>query len=464
MRPMTKEQERIVRWTNQTGAPTPKQIAYAKRHCFEGEILESRGTHFCTACKHVWKDTPTDEREMKCPHCGKTLQIYNRHRKIKRLNYYVVMTTRNKMQVLAWYLVTRVVSQTCDDFKFKHVGTEWIKQDGKFFSVELPRFTMTYRCDQWIHNADMALRKTSTFARYIAPSAVYVARVLPVLKRNGWKAHKLESCIDTLIINLLKSKEFESYFKIGHYGVCYDWLCQDCDYRRGIGDKPRLSADQRVMVKLANRKHVVFDTKNKWIDYKDYLKDLQTLNQDIHNPSILFPDNFQEVHQQVSQRALAKRARERVRDRREREIRDMQQKEKRAEVAEWLAQYAACFGDMQLQCCKFTIRPLVSRGDFILEADRMHHCIETYYGKRNTLLLSIEHNGKKCETAEINLLGTGRLVQCRGVCNQPSDYHNEIVGILNDFMPEFERRFNKPFKQQTLPVPISHYQHYSIAI
>ena len=142
----------------------------------------------------------------------------------------------------------------------------------------------------------------------------------------------------------------------------------------------------------------------------------------------------------------------------------MQQKEKRAEVAEWLAQYAACFGDMQLQCCKFTIRPLVSRGDFILEADRMHHCIETYYGKRNTLLLSIEHNGKKCETAEINLLGTGRLVQCRGVCNQPSDYHNEIVGILNDFMPEFERRFNKPFKQQTLPVPISHYQHYSIAI
>lgn len=466
MIPRTKEQERIVKWTNVFDGPTPKQAAYARRHCFDDEILESRGRCLCTACKHTWHIKDTSENKLKCPHCGKNLNVTHHKQKAKWYNYFTVITTKANMQVISWYLVKRTVSKTEDDFEFAHVGSEWVREDGKRFSVELPRFTMCWRKDQWIYGSEMELRRCSMFARYLAASATYYVRILPKLKRNGWKKIDQFTGYETEVMrNLLGNKDFESWFKVGHYGVCWDWMRRESNHYNYWSTKAQMQSNELTLIKLANRKHVVFDTKDKWLDYLDYLKDLEYMQQDIHNPQILFPQDFQTAHQRLAERANRKRQREEEIRQRERNIELMKiQAERDKKKQAWIAKYTQCFGGMAFSKGDFTIVPLISMSDFQAEAAHMHHCIVTYYGKANTLLLSIEHDGKKCETAEINLLGMGEIIQCRGVNNQSSDYHDEIVKILNGYMAEFVKRFNKSVVKPTLPVPASYYRQFQIAI
>lgn len=465
MKPRTKEEEKIVRWTNKHGNITPKQMAYAKKHCFSENILESRGTCLCTACKHTWHVDNCQDYEMTCPHCGKSLKVVHHSRKGVRTAYFSVVTTQSNMQVIKWFLATRTVSKTEDEIKLNHVGSEWIRKDGKYRSVELERFTMTYRKDSWCFGNPMELRRNSLFARYLTATATYYVKVLPILKRNGWKRNGVfEGDDGVLMHNLLSNKAFESWYKIGHYGVCADWLRRMCNYSRGFSYAPVMSEDELTLIKLANRRHVVFKTSDMWKDYTDYLSDLQYMQQDIHNPSILFPKNFQEAHQRLSERVRAKRDRENERAARDGQRQNMLRLSRAPEKQRWLTKYAACFSDMTLTQGNFTIKPLITTDDFSKEAAHMHHCIMSYYGTPNTLLLSIERDGKKCETAEVNLLGTGEIIQCRGVNNCYTDYHQDILNILKDCMKEFIRRINKPIVQPTLPVPMSFYKPFQIAI
>lgn len=467
MKPRNKEQEQIVKWTNDFDGPTPKQAAYATRHCFNDGILESGGNCLCTACKHTWHIKDISADKLKCPHCGKTFDVVHHKRKQKTYNYFTVLTTKANMQVVSWYLVKRTVSKTEDDFEFAHVGSEWIREDGKCYSVELPRYTMCWRKDQWIFGEEMELRKRSMFARYLTSSASYNVRVLPKLKRNGWAKTTQFAGYETEVMrNLLSNKNFESWFKVGHYGVCWDWMHREYNYNNYWAAKPTMKPNELTMIKLANRKHIVFDTQDKWCDYLDYMKDLEYMQQDIHNPQILLPENFQEMHMHWHERAQRRHEREQARQREQWAIEDMQRKAERDKLAkQWIIKYTNGFSDMQLINGNFTILPLITMDDFKCEASHMHHCIASYYGKQDTLLLSIEHDGKKCETAEINLLGKGTIIQCRGVNNQSSDYHNEIIKMLRSSMDVFLKRYKKCTSTNiNLPVPVSYYRQFSIAI
>lgn len=469
MKPKTIEQERVVKWTNLYGDLTSKQAAYAKRHCFNDEILESRGKCLCTACKHTWRikgGGAEEVKRLKCPHCCKKLEVTHHCQKVKRSAYFTVVTTKANMQAVKWYLVTRRVSQADDALQFVHVGTEWVDTNGNHLSVELPRFTMCWRKDQWVYGKAMELRKNSVFSKYLVASATYYARVLPVLKRNGWNGnHQFDFCFTDVARNLMGNRHFESWFKVGHYGVCFDWLHREMNCLVYHANKAEVGNDEMALIKLANRKRVVFDTRGKWREYLSYMKDLEELHQDIHNPKILFPDDFQAVSQQISERANRKRERQRERLMQQQNIEFMRRKaENDRLVRAWVSKYTGCFNGMTLVNGKFTVSPLISVGDFEREAAQMHHCIMTYYGKKNTLLLSVEHDGKKCETAEVDLLGAGRVVQCRGVNNLPSNYHDEIVKMLNGYMTEFVRRFRHPVVKSLLPVPANYYRQLQMAI
>lgn len=71
----------------------------------------------------------------------------------------------------------------------------------------------------------------------------------------------------------------------------------------------------------------------------------------------------------------------------------------------------------------------------------MHHCVYNcaYYARKESLVLSAKKNGKRLETIEVNL-NTFKIVQSRGVCNQNSDYHKQIIRIVEKNMYEIMRR------------------------
>ena len=53
-----------------------------------------------------------------------------------------------------------------------------------------------------------------------------------------------------------------------------------------------------------------------------------------------------------------------------------------------------------------------------------------YYLKENSLILSATIEGRRIETIEVNL-NTLKVVQSRGVCNQNTEYHDQIVNLVN---------------------------------
>lgn len=78
------------------------------------------------------------------------------------------------------------------------------------------------------------------------------------------------------------------------------------------------------------------------------------------------------------------------------------------------------------------VHVLESVQEHLDEGVAMHHCVfdNTYYLKENSLILSATIEGRRIETIEVNL-DTLKVVQSRGVCNKNTEYHDQIVSLVN---------------------------------
>jgi len=65
------------------------------------------------------------------------------------------------------------------------------------------------------------------------------------------------------------------------------------------------------------------------------------------------------------------------------------------------------------------------------EGDILHHCVfaSSYHLKPDTLILSAYIGDKRLETIEISISKL-RVLQCRGVCNQNTEYHDKIIALV----------------------------------
>lgn len=462
MKLKTKEEKKLLKWSNSLPPITERQKKYAFKHCLEHLVLESQKHCYCTECGHDWTykkgSYRLEKRDLiaKCPHCGKEHKVLHNKRQYSDRTYFCVVSTKEHYQYIRWYMIRRTVSKQRYEHKFWTVGIEWINEKGRRFTFERNRAFYGYCIDLWSYCPKLEQRKKSTFARWLSPSATFYQSILPILKRNGWKRdHKFADMESIFMQKLLSDPHFESWYKIGHRAVCISYVVNICMTMRRTANYV-FSEEHKRLIKLANRNNVIFDTIDKWNNFLNYIEELKECGQDIYNPKISFPKDFQAAHHLWHQRAQKRRAeRQRIEDERrnrERAIIKCKQNEKKAK---WIAEYAQRFKDMYITDNGFTIKPLITMEDFEKEHEHMHHCIVTYYGKFDTLLLSIEHDNKKYETAEISLLN-GQIVQCRGVNNQPSQFHDDIVTMLKSYMKEFIQRYNK--KLVTLPVLASHYK------
>lgn len=490
MKPRSKEQEKLVEWSNHFPALTERQRNYAIRHCFEGcddFVFGIRGWFYRFKTNYVWRGSSqksVHEAEKACSTFGtdnKELEVWHRSSKVDKA-YFMILTTKGGYQAARWFLITRyihvdwkpVVRHTID-YYFMPVGVEWMNGEGALWSVERYRCALSGYLDSWSNWGDLELKKYDFFAEHLDPMAILIQSVLPIVRRNGYKPGVSTNWYGSITLRaLLTLPEFENWYKCGHYAVCNSFLHDHymCFSQRKVTTRTD-NALWQTIIKLANRKHVKFDTKEKWSDMLDYVHQLQELNMDIHNPKILFPDNFQEAHEAL-QRKIDKR---RTQEERERiafdHLRQAKDKAKNADFQVWMAKYVEMFKTMDIKDGALEIKPLIKFKDFKGEADWMHHCIVTYYGKPHTLLVSIMHDGVKAETAEISLKRNGEIVQSRGKYNAPSPWHEQIMALLKQSMKEFMSRYKNYYQQQkkqkakrenepkqtpNLPAPISFFQ------
>ena len=433
MKPKTKEHSHMLEIVQKLPELTEKQIEYYKAHCFDTVIMENRGRCVCSDCGHAWKPKDADKlTKFTCPHCGHSGTVEHNNASEKQIRYFIISRAIEGYQVLRYIQVRRRSEARKVYHWHKDVGAILIDSNGNMTEFTLSRFAMSRYRDAWCFDSEIELKsKRSTVLYDTKPDAMITQSIIPTLKRNGYDGKLFYNHAARLIELLLVNPTVESWWKIGHKGVVFE-----C-----IGSYTFLSDKKVRLIKLATRHGKIFDAPESWTDFNDFIRDLEYLKKDIYNPSIVFPNNFDESHLVWHERAERKRQKERERWERERRIaennRRFEEAQRDVEKKEWIEHYTTHFSPMDFERSGYRFKPLITPEEFQAEADSMNHCIRSYYGKVNTLLLSVSSNGEKLETAEINL-ENGEVIQCRGRHNKPSEHHDTIVFMLKQYMRIFK--------------------------
>ena len=165
-----------------------------------------------------------------------------------------------------------------------------------------------------------------------------------------------------------------------------------------------------------------------WFDYLDLLA---YFNKDLKNPKVICPQNLKEEHD--------------ILVRKKRKIQELQKmEEKKKQIAEHEEIYKnkkQKFFGVQFTDGQIEIKVLESVKEIMIEGDVMHHCVFTneYHLKPDSLILSASIENKKIETIEI-LLSKMEVIQCRGVCNKNSEYHDKIIKLVENNISLIKKR------------------------
>ena len=149
---------------------------------------------------------------------------------------------------------------------------------------------------------------------------------------------------------------------------------------------------------------------------------LKRLGKDIHNPKYICPSDLggehdkreAELRRQCEREAMERKRKKAMAD--EERFRELKSKF-----------FDICFTDGTIQ-----VHVLESVQEYIDEGAELPHCLYSneYYLKENSLILSATIEDKRIETIEVSL-ATLQVIQSRGMCNQNSPYHEQIVSLVN---------------------------------
>lgn len=87
-----------------------------------------------------------------------------------------------------------------------------------------------------------------------------------------------------------------------------------------------------------------------------------------------------------------------------------------------------------------TVKVLESVEEFIQEEETHKHCVfsSNYYKKTNSLVFSARMDDKRLETVEVNLYPL-RINQSRGLQNTPTEYHDQIVSLVDKNLGQIKK-------------------------
>jgi hypothetical protein len=288
------------------------------------------------------------------------------------------------------------------------IGHYWWNDAGRQALVAIQR-TFGHYIDSFSFYSPMAIRNDSEAYRYVAYSQIYPKlKVTDTLYRNGFNGEFHGIAPTQLIPALLTDSRAETMMKAGRHK----------DLRHLLSRGKRLD-NYWNSYKLTLRHHYIISDIVLWCDYVDMLK---RLGKDIHNPKYICPSDLRGEHDKREAELRRQREREAMERKREKAIAD---EERFRELKSKF--FGICFTDGTIQ-----VHVLENVQEYIDEGAELHHCLfsNEYYLKENSLILSATIEGKRIETIEVSL-DTLQVIQSRGVCNQNSPYHEQIVSLVN---------------------------------
>lgn len=358
------------------------------------------------------------------------------HGKKTDTEHFIVATTKSGWQVLRhYYLYATYRYKKLQTTKIYEVMQQWYK-DGKYVFMCRGIFSLSGYLDSWCLGTSLEVRKKDTFVyqRHLSYEKVYYARLQ---KRFSYipKDNVCENRIDDMFRALNTHPFNETLYK--DYREQWLWSI----YNDFAFDKERTAA-----IKIAIRYN--YDFMN--TEWRDMIEMLQYLGKDLCNPHYVCPKDLHKAHNEISQQAqrkrkkhmrkiekinMVRREREQLERMRREEIRKLeQQKQLKTAMTSYSKARKKFFG-LLFTDGNVEIRTLQSVDEFFEEGKELGHCVfaNSYYDvnkKPFSLIMSAKVNGKRMETIEVDLKNY-EVIQSRGKFNQPTEYHEAILGLLS---------------------------------
>ena len=410
MKPRNKFEKAVLEQSKHLRPITKTQSKWAFRECIDHFAYRlPKGRTTCMDCGHSW--VMNKHRETcTCPHCRAKLQVKETYeRKLQQKQYFTLLTTCGEFQVLRMFLLIVGMEKGYKaQTSIIEIGQYWWNMQGRKAVVAIQRVLGHY-VDTFSYYSPMAIRNDNEAYQHITYSPIYPKfKVTDILRRNGFKDNFYGIVPTQLIPALLTDSRVETLLKAGR-----------TDHLRYFLSNKRTFEELWQSYKIAVRNGYEIADISLWSDYVDTLR---RLGKDIHNPKYLCPTDLKGEHDRRHEELLRLHEREEIEQKQQKAIEDEKRfKELKSKF------FGICFTDGTIQ-----VHVLESVQEHLEEGVSMHHCVfsNAYYLKEDSLILSATIEGKRIETIEVSLR-TLEVVQSRGVCNKNTEYHEQIVNLVN---------------------------------
>ena len=424
MKPRTKLQRKVMELSNRLPMFGLEVDKWAKENVVSHNGYRTKKFIYCTECGQYFDNTGIkDGRKEICPHCGTQLLITtSKKRTDKEDRFFCIVDQFEGYQVFRYVYVLRS-NRTGKPVHYfiDEVMQKWMSDDEEVTIVAKGRLmNSAYQFDGWSHNSEMQIRMRGMGYNSF-DYEVYVHMTYPVQK---WKGEYRKYGVNRQIKNtdpywLLKGVKYnpknETLLKAKQYSLLGYVTNGNASFVNRYWPTIKICIRNKYIVKDASI-------------YNDYLQLLDRYHKDLHNAFYVCPKNLNKAHDFY----VAKRRKELEKEEKERKEKEMlRQKAAEKEFLDRINKFI----DLVISDNKLTIVPLKSLEDFKEEGDNMHHCVFSngYWKRKDCIILSARIGEKRIETVEVSLK-TFEIVQSRGACNQNTEYHDRIIGLVRKNM------------------------------
>lgn len=417
MKPKTKFEKGIVNASINLPSLTSKQLQWGVDNSIQYLARYYKSKYICTKCGHQWHFN-AKRNYIKCPHCGAKLLVEESlKRTFNQTAYFTVLTACEGYQVVRSVIVrcTMKVGNPAV-YDWSEVMQRWVAPNGKYATFARLRQASTMFFDLWLFRTELILRQwCHVYDKIYSGTVCPYMSIIPELKKRGLKRSLYRHISFDLIIGLLCNSKIETLLKMNQKTLLQKFL---------LG---RSNIDEYwPSIRICFRNNYIVHDANVWCDYIEMLK---YLGKDTRNAKYVCPMDLKKEHDKAVQKKIKKEVDEETNSP-DFLLKELRYKESKSNF------FGLVFTDGLI-----TIKMIESVKDMILEGKAMHHCVGHYYTKEDSLIFSASINGKRIETIEVSI-SQMKVLQCKGVCNKMTQYHNRIIQLVERNISQIQGRLS----------------------
>lgn len=429
MKPRTKLHHEIVALSRKLPKVTEEQSQWAYDKLFKFWAWKTKHQACCFECGHQWKvDTNLISKLLgvDCPKCKKTLKVTDtKHWFHEEYSNFQIMTVINGLQLIRVFEIHHYCKKGYQaHYTTMEIYQHWISSKGKFTIMSIGVNGMggfRYGRTMWVWGSPMEIKTIDNNRYYINSVATLPNRkILPVIRRNGYKGSWHHYNPGYFFSQVLSSSKFETLLKTGQIEMLKEYANRE--------DRINLYWNQ---IKICIRNKYNITQPDLWFDH---LNSLAWFKKDNHSPKYICPVDLHVEHQKLINKRSAI----------EEEAGLIKLNAKITKANKKYQIDKAPYIGMKFSNGIINVVVLDHVREFYIEGTRMHHCVfqNEYYNMENSLVLSAQKDNVRLETVEISLKNM-KITQCRGACNQDTEYHKDIIKLVNSNLPAIKAASKK---------------------